>query len=420
MDPFLHEWGSALLRWLHVVAGMAWIGASFYFMHIDAHLKPAPDIPKGGEAWEVHGGGFYQVRKWLVAPGHLPPDLLWHKWEAYATWTSGFALLCWIHYAQADLYLIDPAVRDLGPWAAAGIGVGALALGWAVYDALVRALSGRREALLVGLGFALILLLAWGFQQVFSGRGALLHTGAVMATWMAGNVAMVIIPNQRKVIADLVAGREPDPALGQAGKTRSTHNNYLTLPVVFLMLANHTPLAWSTDWAFAVVGLVTVAGALVRVFYNRRHAGRGDAWWTWGAAAACMALAVAVSMTASPQGRERIGLAAQAAPDTAAAGPGAAPGRGHAAAPPEVVEIVLGRCSMCHAAEPVWTGIAVAPKGVRLDTPEAIAREAPAIRVQAVLTRAMPPNNVTGMAPEERAALAAWLGAAGAAAAAAR
>ena len=407
MDPILHEWGSLLLRWLHLITGIAWIGASFYFMHLDASLRPVPpDIPagKGGEAWEVHGGGFYQVRKYLVAPAQMPDHLIWHKWQSYSTWLSGFALLCWVYYGAPELYLIDPAVREIGPWAAAGIGIAGLALGWLVYDGLCRSPLSNNEVLLAAVGFAFIILLAWGFQQVFSGRAAMLHTGAVIATWMTGNVFLVIIPNQRKVVADLVAGRQPDPALGKIAKIRSSHNNYLTLPVLFFMLANHYPLAWSTPWLPVVVGLVLVAGAVVRHFYNARHAGRGDPWWTWGVAAACIAAAALIGMAGTPLGRERLGLAAL----EPANGGGSLPA-GHPAPPDEVVQIVTGRCSMCHAAEPVWTGIAIAPKGVRLDTPEHIARQAEAIRVQSVLTHDMPPNNLTAMEPEERRLLAAWL-----------
>ncbi|MFZ4406265.1 MAG: urate hydroxylase PuuD [Paracraurococcus sp.] len=404
MDPYLHEWGSMLLRWLHVLAGMAWIGTSFYFMHIDAMMKADHDIPggKGGQMWEVHGGGFYQVRKWLVAPSSLPPDLLWHKWEAYTTWLSGFCLLAWVYYGASDLFLIDPAVADIGPATAAGIGIGALVLGWVVYDQLCKSKIGQNEVLLAGICFGFVMLLALFFQQVFSGRGAIIHTGAVLATWMAGNVAMIIIPNQRKSIAALVAGQEPDPAYGRAGKTRSTHNNYLTLPVLFLMLANHYPIIWSTPFAFVIVGLILVAGAMIRHFYNVRHHAGGNPWWTWGVAALCIVLAALISLTSSPSGRERLGLAAIDPP--AATLP-----HGVAAPPAQVVDIVIGRCSMCHAAEPVWAGIPIAPKGVRLDTPEHIARAAPAIRSQVVMSHAMPPNNITNLEPEERRVLAAWL-----------
>jgi uncharacterized membrane protein len=387
------EWGSLLLRWLHVITGIAWIGSSFYFMHIDASLRKIPEIEKGGEAWEVHGGGFYQVRKHLVAPPQLPSELIWHKWQSYSTWISGFFLLVWIYYAQSDLYLIDPAVRELSPLAASAIGIGALILGWIVYDGLSRALTDQ-DGLLAGIGILFIMAACYGFQQVFSGRGALIHTGAMMATWMTFNVMIVIIPNQRKVIASLMKGEAPDPALGKQAKQRSTHNNYITLGVLFLMLSNHYPLTGSTPHAWATVGCATVAGALVRVFYNRRHAGKGNQWWTWIIAALLMLLAAAISLTSSPQGR----AAVEAAPAA-----GTAP-----ILPERVAEIVATRCAMCHARQPLWPGMIVAPHGVHLETADDILRHRHQILVQSAYSHAMPPNNIAAMEPEERAALARW------------
>jgi hypothetical protein len=208
LHPVMIEWGSLLVRWLHVITAIAWIGSSFYFMHLDASLRAIPEITKGGETWEVHGGGFYQVRKYLVAPDRLPEDLIWHKWQSYSTWLSGFFLLIWVYYAQSEIYLIDPAVRELTPFIAAAIGIGALAIGWLIYDQLSRTFY-EQDNLLAVIGLALIMLFCFTFQQVFSGRGALLHTGAVMATWMTANVFMVIIPNQKKVIASLMKGETP-------------------------------------------------------------------------------------------------------------------------------------------------------------------------------------------------------------------
>ena len=403
IDPIFHEWGSLLLRWAHLITGIAWIGSSFYFMHLDASLKAIPEIPagKGGATWEVHGGGFYEVRKYLKAPAHLPDELIWHKWQAYSTWITGFFLLVWVYYAQAQLYLIDPEVRDLSPIAAAAIGIGGLALGWIVYDALCRSPLANHEVALAVVGFAFIIAIAYFFQQLFSGRGAMLHTGALMATIMSGNVFFNIIPGQKKTIAELVAGRTPDPKWGKDAKTRSTHNNYLTLPVLFLMLSGHYPLVWSTPYAWVIVGLVLIAGSLVRHFYNVRHAGRGDPWWTWVVAAIAIWAAAWISMASAPVGRERLGLAPLPAAGAIA---------GQSKAPTEVSEVILTRCSMCHAREPVWTGIAIAPKGILLDAPEAIARNRDAILAQSVLTHAMPPNNVTGMTREERRVLAEWLG----------
>ncbi len=396
LQPVMIEWLSLLIRWLHVITAIAWIGSSFYFMHIDASLRVAPDIAKGGETWEVHGGGFYQVRKFLIAPEKLPEDLIWHKWQSYSTWISGFFLLVWIYYMQSDLYLIDPAIRELSLIAASVIGIGALAVGWLIYDQLARAL-GDNESLFAALGLIIIMLACFGFQQVFSGRGALIHTGALMATWMTANVLMVIIPNQRKVVASLMKGDVPDPALGLQAKQRSTHNNYITLPVLFLMLSNHYPLTSSTPYAWALVGCVAIAGALIRVFYNLRHAGRGNQWWTWIVATLFMVLAIAISTTSSSQGRAAFSLTSDTPPELETAN-----------LPDGVFDIVQARCSMCHAREPLWPGIVIAPKGIYLETANDVARHRYLILIHAGLSRAMPPNNVTAIEPEEREQLAIW------------
>jgi uncharacterized membrane protein len=400
IDPILQEFGGMLIRWLHVIAGIAWIGSSFYFMHLDASLKPVGDTPPYGRTWEVHGGGFYEVKKYLEAPAHLPKELIWHKWQAYATWASGFGLLVWSYYAQADLYLIDAAVMPLTTLQAVGIGLASLILGWAVYDGLCRSALAKSEIVLSAVLFVFIVGLAFALQQVLSGRGAFIHVGAVMGTIMSANVFMVIIPGQKKIIASLLAGERPDPALGKRAKIRSTHNNYLTLPVVFLMLSGHYPMVWSTPWGFVIVALVLVAGAVIRVFYNLRHAGKGDPWWCWAVAALALWLVLWIAMAASPLGRERLGLAPmEPAPARVA----------QAAAPDEIANLVAGRCAMCHAREPGWPGVALPPKGVRLDTPEEVARQKHAIYLQSVASTAMPPGNLTGMTREERLMLARWI-----------
>lgn len=405
LGAYLMEWGSLLLRWLHVITAIAWIGSSFFFMHLDASLRRVPEIAAGGAAWQVHGGGFYEMRKFLVAPAQMPEELTWHKWQSYWTWISGFFLLVWVYYGQSDLYLIDPAVRALAPWQAVMFGVGGLALGWLVYDGLCRWLVGKQDTLLAALVFVFVVAMSWAFSQIFSGRGALIHTGALMATMMTGNVFLNIIPNQKKVVADLIAGRTPDPSYGKQAKQRSTHNNYFTLPVLFFMLSNHYPSMYANSAVIPlVVTLVIVAGAVIRHFYNMRHAShgnvRGQPWWAWLVAILALWSAFWVAMSASPGGREQLGL------------PPAEPVKGAALstpAPTEVANVIAGRCSMCHADEPPWPGIHIAPKNVRLNTPEAVAREADAIRVHAVMSHAMPPFNVTGMTPEERRLVAAWL-----------
>ena len=403
--PYLVEWGSILLRWLHVTAAIAWIGGSFFFMHLDASLRKMADQKPGvyGVSWQVHGGGFYEMSKYTLAPPDLPEHLVWHKWQSYWTWMSGFSLLCWVYYGQSSFFLIDPAVMALAPWQAALIGVAALGIGWLVYDLICKSPLAKNDALLGLSGFGFVVLMSFFFTHVFSGRGALIHTGALMATMMTANVFLVIMPNQRKAIARLLAGEKPDPRWAKESKQRSTHNNYITLPVLFMMLSNHYPVTFANPNAIpGIVTCIVVAGALVRYFYNNWHADHAKApWWAWFVAAMAIWAAFWIGTTASPGMRPALGLG-PLAPAATATGP---------KAPDDVVAVVQSRCSMCHAPEPVWEGIGEAPKGVLLDTPEHIAAFAPAIRMQAVLTHAMPPNNLTGVTPEERETLARWLGA---------
>ncbi|HEY0835827.1 MAG TPA: urate hydroxylase PuuD [Azospirillum sp.] len=390
MELIVWEWINLAARWLHMVTAIAWIGSSFYFIHLDLSLQRRPHLPAGtaGEAWQIHGGGFYHMVKYVVAPEQLPAKLTWFKWESYATWISGFFLLCVLYYGSAELLLIDPAVLDLPWWGAVAASLGSLALGWLVYDGLCRSPLGREDGRLALAGFVFLVAVAWGLTQVFSGRGAMLHMGALIGTMMSANVFLVIIPNQRRTIAAMMAGEMPDPALGKQAKQRSLHNNYLTLPVVFLMIGNHYPLTFATRYNWVIVAVVLVMGAVIRHFFNSRHAGKPAPWWTWAAAAAGMVVIVALSALGPRDG------------DVAAA-----PTRVGFA---EVEEIVASRCGMCHAATPVWAGIGEAPRGVRLDTAGEIRRHAGPIRVQAVLSDAMPPGNVTGLTVEERRVLAAW------------
>ena len=397
-DPIVWDWIGLVVRWIHLITGIAWIGASFYFTHLDASLRRSGGLPPGvgGEAWQVHGGGFYRMQKYLVVPPELPKELTWFKYEAYSTWISGFVLLGLLYYLSADLYLIDRAVMDLPVWAAVVISVVSLALGWVIYDQLCKSRLGASTALLCALGFVFLVAASWGYTRVFSGRGAYIHAGALIGTIMVANVFFVIIPNQKIVVADLLAGRSPDPALGAQAAQRSLHNNYLTLPVLFLMISNHYPLSFAARWNWLIVAVVLIVGAVIRHFYNARHAGKPSPWWTWAVATAGMALVVWLS-------------AARPVLEDLASDPGAA-----ATTPvtfAEVENIVLSRCSMCHAAEPFWEGIAAPPKGVRLDTPETIREHAAQIQLQATLTHAMPPGNITELSPEERQVLAAWIAA---------
>jgi uncharacterized membrane protein len=393
VDSVLIEGFSLAIRWLHVVAGIAWIGSSFYFIHLDLSLKARVGLPNGvkGDAWQVHGGGFYHMVKYLVAPAQMPDELTWFKWEAYTTWLSGFALLVVVYYLSAELFLIDKAVLDVSGGAAIAISVGTLLVAWLAYEALCRSPLGRNEAALALVGYVFLVALTYGFTHLFSGRGAFVQIGALIGTIMVANVFAVVIPNQKKVVTALIAGHEPEARLGEEGKQRSVHNNYLTLPVVFLMISNHYPLLYATRFNWLIVAIVLAIGPVIRHFFNMRHEGKGSPWWTWGVAAAGMA-AIALLSGAGP--RETTSGALPATPTFAA-----------------VTDIVQSRCSMCHAREPVWAGIAYAPKGVVLDDGERIRAHARLIDINAVRSNAMPPGNVTDMSAEERRALAAWLAA---------
>ena len=393
MELVLTEWVSAILRWLHVVAGIAWIGSSFYFIHLDLSLKPRPGLPAGvkGDEWQVHGGGFYHMMKYLVAPAQMPDSLTWFKWEAYTTWLSGFSLLVVVYYLGADIFLIDKSVLTLTAGQAAGTAFGSLVISWLVYEGLCRSPLGRHEVALALVGYVYLVALTYGFTHVFSGLGAFTQIGALIGTIMVANVFVIIIPYQKKTVDAMLAGTEPDPYWGQLGKQRSVHNNYLTLPVVFLMLSNHYPLMFATRYNWVIVAIVLLIGPVIRHFFNSRHEGKGSPWWTWGVAAAGMA-AIAWLSAAGP----RVITTGTLPP------------------PPkfkQVSNIVLSRCSMCHAAEPVWDGIPTAPKGVLLDSDEQILLHARLIDIFAVRSQAMPPGNITEMTPKERLTLASWFAA---------
>src|SRR5271170_3552547 len=348
MEAYLLEWGSMLLRWLHVTTAIAWIGSSFMFMHLDASLRKQKNMQPRvyGVSWQVHGGGFYEMSKYTLAPAVMPDHLTWHKWQSYWTWISGFSLLCWVYYGQSTFFLIDPAVMPLAPWQAAIAGIVALALGWIVYDLLCKSPIAKSDSALALVGFGYVVLTSYVFTLIFSGRGALIHTGALMATMMTANVFFVIMPNQRKSVAALIAGREPDPKWGNESKQRSTHNNYITLPVLFMMLSNHYPLTYANARIIpALVTCIIIAGALVRYFYNMFHDELiAPPWWTWLAAAVAMWAAFWIATAASPGMRPALGLA-ELEPVQAA-------DSGAVKAPADVVEVVETRCSMCHSPEP--------------------------------------------------------------------
>ncbi len=395
MDAIIWEWVSFFLRWTHVMAGIAWIGSSFYFVHLDLSLKQRRSLPEKayGDEWQVHGGGFYHMVKYLVAPPQLPEHVTWFKWEAYATWLSGFALLVVVYYLGARLYLIDPAVMDIHPISAVAYSLGGLFLGWFIYNEFCESDLAKSDLKLALSAFGLIVAFAVIYSFVFSGRGAFMQVGAIMGTIMAANVFMVIIPNQRKVVASLKAGEAPDPTLGAKGKQRSLHNNYLTLPVVFVMIGNHYPLAYATKFSWAILALVIVMGVSIRHFFNTQHRGLPSPWWTWGLTAAAGLAIVALSLAGPAKRKE------------SAEAPSAAVG----ALAEEAEMVVQSRCSMCHAQKPLWPGMASAPKGVKFETWPDIAAHAGAIHMAAVASDAMPPGNVTAMTAEERKTLADWI-----------
>ena len=396
-----YEWVAFGVRWLHVITAIAWIGSSFYFIALDLELKPRSGLPKGvqGDTWQVHGGGFYHMMKYVVAPPTMPEELTWFKWESYWTWMSGAFLLCVFYYASPELFLIDPAVADLAPWQAVALGIAGIGVGYAVYDLLCRSPLGRHDNLLFAVLFIFVVAVGWGFTQIFSGRGAFIHTGALIATIMTANVFFVIMPNQRKTVAALTAGETPDPVWGKQAKQRSTHNNYITLPVIFMMLSNHYPLAFATKYNWIIIALILVTGFTIRHFFNTMHAGKGRPWWTW----AVTAILFIIIMWLSQAGPPDRGEAAAAAPVPASMEKLVASKDFD-----EVREIVTSRCSMCHAREPVWDGIAEAPRHVFLEEDGDIARHAQQIYVQAGRSNAMPPGNVTDVSMADREVLARW------------
>ena len=398
----LMEWFETAVRWVHVITGIAWIGSSFYFIALDLGLHRDRALASGadGEEWQVHGGGFYHVQKYLVAPAEMPGDLIWFKWESYWTWLSGFALLVLVYYLGAELFLIDPTVLDIPVWQGVGISLASLAFGWVVYDLICKSRFGDDPSrLMLGL-FVILVGMAWFYSHVFSGRAALLHLGAFTASIMTGNVFFIIMPNQRIVVADLIAGRKPDPKYGKIAKQRSTHNNYLTLPVIFLMLSNHYPLAFASPYNWIIASLVFLMGVTIRHWFNTIHARKGRPHWTWGVT---VVLFLLIAWLSSPpmEPPEDVALTGAALHYSQADGFTA------------VTDIVRGRCAMCHAAQPTYDGILWPPKGVMLETPRQIAAMARQIYLQAGVTHAMPPANVSYIEPAERAQIVAWFRAAG-------
>ena len=401
----LWSWIEFAVRWLHVITGIAWIGSSFYFIALDLGLRKRPDLPAGvtGEEWQVHGGGFYHVNKYAIAPPDMPEHLIWFKWESYSTWLSGAALLMVVYWVGGELFLLDPTKAELALWQGILISAASIAVGWVLYDFLCKSRLGDHPTAMMLVLFGIIVAMSWGLNQVFTGRAALLHLGAFTATIMTANVFFIIMPNQRIVVKDLQEGRTPNAKYGKIAKLRSTHNNYLTLPVIFLMLSNHYPLAFATEYAWVIASLIFLTGVTIRHYFNTMHATGSGPHWTWAVTVLLFVLIAWLSTapmldTIEESEARALTPAEQRLADAAGAD--------------DAVNAVIGNCSMCHAREPSWEGLHWAPKGVVLETRADVLRHAPQVYLHAGVSRAMPPPNAFEMDPESRRAIVAWVRAA--------
>jgi len=393
VSGYLLDWGNLLIRWIHIVTGIAWIGSSFYFVWLDNHLQP-PERPDGdtgvaGELWAVHGGGFYRARKYQVAPAVLPRTLHWFYWEAYSTWMSGMALLGLLYFLQADAYLIDPAVRVLSQGAAVGIALGVLVGSWLIYDTLCRSKLGRSNRKLTVAVALLACLLAWGLCALFSGRGAFIMFGAALGTIMVANVFFVIIPGQRELVLARQQGREVDPAPGLRGKQRSVHNTYFTLPVLFVMISNHFAMTYGAHFNWLVLIALSFAGVCIRAWFVARHKPEGRRGFASLLPLFMGLLALIIVI---------IGLYPEA-PASSLAGPVSAA---------QAQSILQRRCVPCHSRSPTQPGFSAPPNGIVLNSPQQVRAHRDEVAKQLTL-RTMPLGNVTGMTDVERARLLQWL-----------
>ena len=395
MLDYFWLWSEMIVRWVHVIAGVAWIGSSFYFIALDLSLKPGKELPKeaNGQAWQVHGGGFYNMVKYLVAPKKMPEELTWFKWEAYSTWISGMALMSLVYYGSASLYMIDLEVLDITQLQAVFLSLGGIVIGWIIYDGLCRSPLGKNDLILALAGLVFLVLLSFIYTQVFSHRGAFMQMGVTIGTMMVANVAMVIIPGQKKVVQALKAGDDPNPIYGVRGKQRSLHNNYLTLPVIFVMIGGHYPIIFATEYSWLILGLILIIGALIRHFFNTKHKGLPAPYWTWLVASILALCSVLLSYAGAPNNNvyevRNLNMTKEEIHKTA-------------------VELVIERCSSCHAREPLWEGLAFAPKGIHLETEEEVLKMANEIYWQSAASWAMPPGNIIWLEDEERVLLSEW------------
>ncbi|MBX2880171.1 MAG: urate hydroxylase PuuD [Granulosicoccus sp.] len=393
MEAYILEWLNLLGRWVHMITGIAWIGASFYFVWLDNHLLPPKDAEDthrgvGGEVWSVHGGGFYHAQKYVVAPQTLPETLNWFKWEAYTTWITGMFMLILMYWYGAEIYLIDRQVADIGKPVAIAIGGASLVVGWLVYDWLCKSRIGRNERQMAVVMLVLLTIAAWGLCQLFSGRGAYMHFGSMLGTIMVANVFFVIIPGQRDLVAAKRENRTPDPIHGINGKQRSVHNTYFTLPVLLVMVSNHYAFTWSHPLNWLILIVLSVAGALIRVYFVARHKGN----------ASPITLIIAFLLLAA--------VAAALAPRQS--GVAARAGQANTLATIDLLPVIQSRCAGCHALQPTQPGFASAPQGIVLQNTVDLETHAAAIHQQVVVTRAMPIGNLSGMTEDERLLVADW------------
>ena len=388
MEAYIVDWLNILGRWVHFITGIAWIGSSFYFIWLDNHLeapKDAADDEKGvgGELWSVHGGGFYHAQKYRVAPQTLPETLHWFKWEAYTTWITGMFLLILVYWYGAEVYLIDRSVADLTATAAIGIAVLFLVGGWLVYDLLCKTQLGKNDNAFSAVLLVLITLLAYGLCQFFSGRGAYIHFGAVLGTIMAANVFFVIIPGQRRMVDAAALGQPPNPEDGIKAKQRSVHNTYFTLPVLFVMTSNHYALTYAHEYNWLILVAISLAGALIRVYFVARHKGKTSPVPIVVAVLILLLVAAAIAPRSRAATTETVTLSM-------------------------IRPVIESRCTTCHSQNPTHIAFPAAPSGVVLDTDEEIVAEALRIHQQTVVLKAMPIGNLTEISDEERALIDAW------------
>ncbi|MGK0443519.1 MAG: putative membrane protein [Bermanella sp.] len=386
MEAYFVDWLNLFFRWFHVIAGVAWIGASFYFVWLDLNLKEPPQWKKDkgikGDLWAIHGGGIYEVAKYELEPEAMPKKLHWFKWEAYTTWLTGFALLCIMYYWGADQYLIDPAKMDLTQFQAISISLGFLIGGFVFYEALIKSPLQKSPKLFGAILFAGLIFAAYALGEIFSDRAAYLHVGALIGSIMVGNVFFGIMPAQRELVRAIEAGEKPDARPAQFAKLRSTHNNYFTLPLIFIMISNHYPMTYGHEHAWLILALISFNAAFVRHYFNLKHQGQHKPWIL--VAGLVFLFAIIGYMLPKP-----VDMTGSSISDG------------------QVVEISQQRCASCHAVKPTQAGFAAAPAGIMLETVDQLVANKPRI-LQAVQSNYMPLANMTNMTDEERNQMIRW------------